>query len=130
MSNRGKGVLLRGPSGAGKSDLALRLMAPPRSWQLVADDQVLVRRSHGGLSGEAPPTIAGKLEVRGIGIVAAASAANAAIRLIVDLVPRADVPRMPETGETAELLGVLVPRCRLHAFDASCPDKIALLLGK
>jgi len=63
----GRAVLISGPSGSGKSDLALRLL--DRGFILVSDDQTIVRKDGGHLVAGAPPTIAGKLEVRGIGIV-------------------------------------------------------------
>ncbi len=121
------GVLLRGPSGSGKSDLALRLLAAPRSWRLVADDQVLVSRIGERVVGTAPTTLAGQLEVRGVGIVAVAHATSADIRLIIDLVPRDQVPRLPEPA-IGDLLGLPIPCFRLHAFEVSAPDKVGLLL--
>ena len=121
------GVLLRGPSGSGKSDLALRLMAPPWSWQLVADDQIILERDGDTVVGTTPLSIAGKLEVRGIGIVAVSAAASARVRLIVDLVPRSGVPRLPEPA-TETLLDLPIPVFRLHAFEASAPHKVAVLL--
>ena len=63
----GRAVLISGPSGSGKSDLALRLL--DRGFTLVSDDQTIVRADGDRLIASAPPTIAGKLEVRGIGIV-------------------------------------------------------------
>ena len=60
-------MLITGPSGSGKSDLALRLL--DRGFTLVSDDQTIVRRDGDRLLASAPPTIAGKLEIRGIGIV-------------------------------------------------------------
>ena len=56
-----------GPSGSGKSDLALRLL--DRGFTLVSDDQTIVSRDGDRLIASAPPNIAGKLEIRGIGIV-------------------------------------------------------------
>jgi HPr kinase/phosphorylase len=123
------GVLLRGASGAGKSDLALRMMAPPRSWRLVADDQVLLSRKGTSVYGTAPKTIAGQLEVRGIGLLKVASASSVRVLVVVDLVPRQDVPRLPEAA-VISLLGCTIPAFRLHAFDASTPEKIALLLSR
>ena len=63
----GRAVLIPGPSGSGKSDLALRLL--DRGFTLVSDDQTIVRRDGERLIASAPPTIAGKLEIRGVGIV-------------------------------------------------------------
>src|SRR5437763_620964 len=62
----GRGVLLRGESGSGKSDLALRLI--DRGAVLVSDDYTQVRAEHGRRIASAPGAIAGKSEVRGVGI--------------------------------------------------------------
>ena len=67
MASDGRAVMIVGPSGSGKSDLALRLL--DRGFRLVSDDQTIVRRDGGRLLASAPPSIAGKLEIRGIGIV-------------------------------------------------------------
>ena len=66
-----RGVLLRGPSGAGKSDLALRLVEG--GGRLVADDQTALVPQGSGLVASPPGTLAGLLEVRGVGIVDAAT---------------------------------------------------------
>src|SRR3712207_9214581 len=63
----GCAVLIGGRSGSGKSDLALRLI--DRGASLVSDDQTMVRRLNGRLLASAPPSIVGKLEVRGLGIL-------------------------------------------------------------
>src|SRR6185369_13552251 len=67
VARDGRAVLIMGPSGSGKSDLALRLL--DRGFSLVSDDQTLVRVDGGRLLASPPQTIAGKLEVRGVGIV-------------------------------------------------------------
>jgi len=116
-------VLFRGPSGAGKSDLVLRLMG--RGWQLVADDQVMLEA---GLLG-APPALHGMLEIRGLGIFTALPVAeNARLRLVVDLVAREAVPRLPEPAFWQGPASA-VPRLSLHAFEASACDKIIHALG-
>ena len=63
----GRAVLISGPSGSGKSDLALRLL--DRGFALVSDDQTVVKKQGDALLASAPPSIAGKMEVRGIGIL-------------------------------------------------------------
>lgn len=63
-----RGVLILGDSGAGKSDLVLRLIDDGA--KLVADDRVEIYVSRGVLHARAPKSIAGLLEVRGLGIVA------------------------------------------------------------
>jgi serine kinase of HPr protein (carbohydrate metabolism regulator) len=128
-------VLIRGPSGAGKSDLALRCLALAPSpllrhpVALVADDQVCVVLESGRLIARPPATIAGRIEVRGLGIRNIPYCAAAEIWLLADLVARADVDRMPDPPRREHLLGVDLPVVRLHAFDASAPIKLMLALG-
>ncbi|TDI60749.1 MAG: hypothetical protein E2O91_04695 [Alphaproteobacteria bacterium] len=122
---KGKGVLLEGPSGAGKSDLALRLMS--LGAQLVSDDYITLAKKAGALVATAPEKIAGKMEVRGLGLIDIDHAREAAIDLVIDLKPREHVPRLPK-GNTKTLEGVSIPTLTLHAFDASTPDKILLAL--
>ncbi|MEG1030073.1 MAG: serine kinase, partial [Brevundimonas sp.] len=64
-----RGVLIQGPSGVGKSDLALRLIG--QGWRLIADDWTHLWASDGALYAATPAVIAGRIEVRGLGIVAA-----------------------------------------------------------
>ena len=68
-----RGALIEGPSGAGKSDLALRAIAAG-GWRLVADDRVRLFVSAGRLFGRAPAVLAGRMEVRGLGVIAASGA--------------------------------------------------------
>lgn len=123
----GYGVLLRGPSGSGKSDLALRLI--DGGARLVADDQVLLTGTGGVLRASPPPPIAGRMEVRGVGIVSLPHRSDVEVALVVDLVRADTVERMPDPG-TATLAGVAVPLVSLAAFEASTPAKIRLLLGR
>ena len=115
-------VLLRGLSGSGKSDLALRLVE--EGALLVADDQVALRRTHDKIYADGIDPLRGLLEVRGLGILRLKPAGHARLRLIVDLVAREDVPRLPPAGETADILGVAVARLSLHGYDAATPAKI------
>jgi HPr kinase/phosphorylase len=121
----GDGVLLRGPSGSGKSDLALRLI--DEGALLIADDQTELRLVGGALRMSAPPTIAGKMEVRGVGILSVDNAKSAPLRLVVDLVAPSAVERLPEPL-TCEFLGSPVPRICLAPFEASAPAKLRLAL--
>jgi serine kinase of HPr protein (carbohydrate metabolism regulator) len=107
------GVLIRGPSGAGKSLLALDLIerwtARGRTALLVADDRVAVSEDAGVLVMTAPPTIAGRIELRGRGIIAVPFRARAPLHLVVDLTETFE--RMPEEREfTTMLLGRHVAR--------------------
>lgn len=125
-----RGILLRGPSGAGKSDLALRLVEG--GGRLVADDQTALVRQGRGLVASPPGTLAGLLEVRGVGIVKLGRAgllARAAIALLVDLVPPDRIERLPDPARET-LLGVDLPVVALSPFEASAPAKLRLALAR
>ena len=117
-------VLLAGPSGAGKSDLALRLI--DRGARLVADDYTDLRTIDGRLIATPPPTIAGRIEVRGIGIVALPHMADVPVALIVTL----DQPpeRMPERS-WRHIAGIAVPLFAFAPFEASAPIKVEQALA-
>jgi HPr kinase/phosphorylase len=129
-----RAALLRGNPGAGKSDLALRFIALPAEGDLkpllVADDQVLVEAGADGLLHVSPPeTIAGKIEMRGFGIVDVPFLAEAELVLVCDLVDGKDVPRMPAAKEVrTQIAGVPVPAMKLAPFEASAPLKLKLAL--
>ena len=113
------GLLLRGASGAGKSSLALALLARAQDRAtyaaLVADDRVFMRVFHERLAARGDPSFTGKIERRCEGILDVAAAPAAVIRLVVDLVGRADAPaRLPEDpAHWTEILGVRLPRVTL-----------------
>jgi HPr kinase/phosphorylase len=120
----GDGVLLTGASGSGKSDLALRALETGAC--LVADDRTeLTRGNDGRLIAQAPPQLAGLIEVRGLGILRWPHLAQAALRLVVALVPPEQVPRLPGEG-VADHLGVVLPRLLLTPFEASAVTKLRL----
>lgn len=121
----GDGILLRGPSGSGKSDLALRLI--DGGGRLVADDQTELHLSGDDVAMTAPATIAGRLEVRGVGILRVPDVVAAPLRLVVDLVPGDAVERLPEPA-TCDYLGQRFPLIRLAPFEASAPAKVRLAL--
>src|SRR5438093_4516912 len=102
----GRAVLLRGASGAGKSDLGLRLI--DAGARLVADDQSELSRRGDTLIVRAPATIAGLLEVRGIGIVRLDPLAEAPVALLVDLVPPETLERLP-ARRLETILGLALP---------------------
>jgi HPr kinase/phosphorylase len=125
---------LRGGSGSGKSDLALRFMALQGEGelkaQLVADDQVwAVVTANGSLIVSPPDTIAGKLEVRGLGIVSVPFLSQARLVLVCDLVKAENMPRMPpEPWERTMIAGVPVPTVKLDPFELSAALKLKLAL--
>ncbi len=118
------GVLIIGPSGSGKSDLALRLL--DAGARLVADDYLWLERSDGDLVASVPEAIAGLLEVRGIGIVRQSFRDTCVVRLCVELVGAADVPRLPPGGQTISYEDVAIRHIKLDAFEASAAMKVKL----
>jgi len=116
-------VLLAGRSGAGKSDLALRLI--DRGAALVSDDYTELRRVGGTLLARAPATIAGTIELRGVGIVGMEPAADVPICLYADLDSTPE--RLPEAA-TIRLAGVDIPRAALAALEPSAPLKLEYAL--
>lgn len=121
----GIGVLLRGDSGAGKSDLALRLI--DEGGRLIADDQVLLRREKDAIVADVPHTIAGMLEVRGLGIVRLPHG-PAPLGLLVDLQAAQDIERLP-LPEADIVLGVTLPVVRIDPLAASAPARVRLSLA-
>jgi len=117
-------VLIGGRSGRGKSDLALRLI--DRGAVLVSDDYTLVKRVTGRLLAAAPPTIAGKMEVRGVGILDFPSVRDVPVALFVDL--EREVERLPETPETRTIAGVAIPVLGISALEPSAPIKVEAAL--
>ena len=129
----GRAALIRGAPGAGKSDLALRCLMQPASTVipeqaiLVADDQVIVEAIDDRLLLRCPPTIRGRLEIRGVGIVEMPWQEPAELRLVVDLVSPEHLERLPEPS-FVHLQDVGVGRLALAPFEASAPLKLLLAL--
>lgn len=120
----GRAVLIGGLSGRGKSDLALRLI--DRGAALVSDDYTLVRRVEGRLLAGAPATIAGKIEVRGVGILEFPAERDVPVALFVDL--DMDATRLPTAKEARMVAGVAIPVVGLSALEASAPIKVEAAL--
>ncbi len=121
----GRAILLRGVSGSGKSDLALRLI--DAGARLVADDQSELCRQGDRIIVCAPATIAGLIEVRGIGIMRLDALAEAAVALLVDLAPSEEIERLP-AWHSETILGLTLPRITVAPFDASAAAKLRLAL--
>ncbi len=114
-----RAVLIQGPSGSGKSSLALALLQAAERGalpfaRLVGDDRVHLEPVHGRLLVRPAQTIAGQIEVRGLGIRHMAHEPVAVVGLLVEL--GAAVERLPETGQQEALLsGVRLPRLAVAA---------------
>jgi hypothetical protein len=89
-----RGVLILGDSGAGKSDLALRLI--DGGAKLVSDDRTDLYIARGRLCARAPKSIAGLIEVRGLGIIAMPFVKNVPLALAIKL--GAPPKRLPEAA--------------------------------
>ena len=84
-------LLITGPTGSGKSTLALELIG--LGAVLVADDRVVLTNRSGALWMAAPPTLAGRIEARGLGILRAPAGPACAVA-VVDLA-EVETRRMP-----------------------------------
>jgi serine kinase of HPr protein (carbohydrate metabolism regulator) len=120
----GRGVLIAGASGRGKSDLALRLI--DRGAGLVSDDYTVIEAEGGRLFASAPATIAGRIELRGVGIVSMLAVGRVPVCLLVDL----DAPpeRLP-SPRTRTFLAIAVPVIAIAALEASAPIKVEAALA-
>ncbi len=127
----GRAALIRGASGSGKSDLALRFISDFASdgAALISDDQTSISLIDDQLIVRAPATIAGLIEVRGIGPLCVPCRDHATLVLVVDLVKSSAVPRLqPDPPPQEQILGRQVPLTVLAPFEASAPLKLKLLL--
>ncbi len=120
-----RGILLMGSSGIGKSDLALRLI--DRGARLVADDRCIVTADAGRVMCRPPANLAGKLEVRGVGIVTLPFVAPVRAVVVVRLADRYE--RLPVLG-WEEVVGVRLPSAVLAPFETSAPVKVDMVLAQ
>ena len=110
--------------------MALRLIEGGA--RLVADDQTALTRRGRRVMAAAPVTIAGLLEVRGVGIVKLGRLqllAQAPVALLVDLVPPQRIARLPEPARES-VLGIDLPVLGLTPFEASATAKLRLALAQ
>lgn len=126
VSIAGAGLMIRGKSGSGKSDLALRLI--DRGARLISDDYVNIQRSGDRLILSPPPSLAGKLEVRSLGIFDQDHISDIALKLVVKLDKNPD--RFPMDRQTMILLGITIPFCTLNAMENSATIKAELALQR
>ncbi|MBV6656972.1 MAG: HPr kinase/phosphatase C-terminal domain-containing protein [Devosiaceae bacterium] len=139
----GVGLLITGASGSGKSRLALALLnrvnaleplafinpdtmaTPPYTEPLesqagasalVADDQVLVTAGAQLPGAQAPTTLQGLIEVRGLGIAHMPWIARADIHFVISLTDAATWPRLPD-ARSVELAGCTIANVRVPTGD-------------
>ena len=120
----GRAVLIEGESGAGKSDLALRLI--DRGATLISDDYTLLQRAGRELIASPPATIAGQIEVRGLGILKMRHIEKIPVALLIRLT---DAPaRMPLADEVRRIAGLDVREVAVDPRSASAAIKVELAL--
>jgi serine kinase of HPr protein (carbohydrate metabolism regulator) len=126
-----RAVLIRGPSGSGKSRLALELIEAGRGGmlrfaRLIGDDRVHVEAAHGRLIVRPADTLAGLLEVRGVGILKLPYEPSAVVGLVLDLAAAAE--RLPDPQQQrTELEGIALARLAVAAGEPALPALLARL---
>lgn len=130
VSIDGTGILITGHSGSGKSDLALRLIDEGAT--LVSDDQtkLTANTTKKTLFASPPLNIAGKLEVRGIGIFKMPHEQYIPIKMVIDLDNTSQTERLPTTILTTNINGINVKTFKLNPFEISATTKVRLLIKK
>jgi HPr kinase/phosphorylase len=127
------GVLIRGPSGSGKSSLARQLLFEAgrggRFARLVSDDRLEVEARHGRVLARAVALIEGRLEIRGVGIVALRHERAAVIRVVVDCEPEKP-SRLPASAETCTTVCDIRLRRMVHHGDPALAQIVACLCGQ
>ena len=124
VSVDGRAVLIRGVAGSGKSSLALQMLA--LGADLVADDRTRLWRDGDRIMAEAPATIAGRIEARGVGILAAPAAGPTPLAMIIDM-DHIETSRLPEAREE-DLLGLRLPLLAKAEF-SHFPSAVMLYLA-
>ncbi|HET7848923.1 MAG TPA: HPr kinase/phosphatase C-terminal domain-containing protein [Pseudolabrys sp.] len=125
-------VLIRGSAGTGKSRLAWRLIdaagKPPLAFvRLVADDRVHLEVLGERLLARPSASLAGLIEIRGLGIRRVPYEAVAAVGLVIDLAA-ADAERLPRPKAAETVVdGVRLPRLAVAAGIEPLPMVLAFL---
>ena len=125
-------ILIRGPSGSGKSRLALNLLQAASSGpllfaRLVADDRVCVQAAHGRLIARPPDSLAGLLEVRGLGIHRLPYEPLAVVSWVVDLDAVTPMRLPDQNAAQTTISGVSLRRMAVPAGCDPVPVVLAAL---
>jgi len=127
-----RGILIRGPSGSGKSRLALDLILAGQARQipptlLVGDDRVRLTVNGANLIVTGVPELAGKIEIRGLGIRSIGFALQAPVAVVVDL-DAADAERLPTPQALKTTVsGLEIPRIPVGRGYAALPQVLGFL---
>ncbi|GAA0483867.1 HPr kinase/phosphorylase [Parasphingorhabdus litoris] len=120
------GIMLSGPSGAGKSDLALRLI--DRGATLISDDYVELHDDGNQIRLNAPAKIAGKIEIRSLGIFDCKHVSNIPLRLQVIL--KSKTERFPLDNQLETIMTMAIPTITINPAEASAPIKVEKALQR
>ena len=126
-----RAVLIRGAAGSGKSSLAFALIQAGGNslpfTRLVGDDRVHVEAAHGRVLVRPAETLAGLIEIRGLGIRRLPFEPVAAVGLVVDL-GAADSERLPPPASAVtEVAGIPLPRLAVAPGADALPMLFAAL---
>ena len=125
-------VLIRGPSGSGKSRLAFDLIMAGRAGVveaavLVGDDRVHLATVGDEIEVGPAQSLAGLIEIRGLGIRRCDFVERATVGLVVDL-DAADAERLPAAESLKmNILGVEIPRIPVGRGYSPLPLVVAAL---
>ncbi len=120
----GQGVLILGEAGAGKSSLLIELMA--RGFDMIGDDQIMLREADGAVWLAPHPKAEGRFEYRGVGVFRAKRVVEARLKLVINL-DYAPQARLPE-GEIYETFGQKFPILRAKGL-ANLPSFLYLWIS-
>jgi len=128
-----RALLIRGPAGSGKSQLTLKLIEAANSGvlpfaRLVGDDRIRLEPCHGRLLARAPDTLAGLIEVRGLGIRQLPYEPVAVIGSAVELAAP-DARHLPEQAEV-EVEGITLSQLKIAEGRDPYPSVLAWLTTK
>lgn len=112
---QGAGCLVLGEAGSGKSSLLAHAMLLGAN--LIADDQVLLHADGGQLIARAPETLAGIIELYGLGIISHPHLASHPLHLVVAL-EKGEAERLPELQQV-QYCGLALPFVRLISPSAT-----------
>ena len=128
----GRGILIRGAARSGKSALVLALLRRGPSLgvdaEFVADDRVIAEPSGHTLRLSAPASLAGLIEISGIGLVSETARPSVDLWLVADLAPPHTIVRHPGALR-AEIAGLAVPLVKLPERAAALSADILFTLA-
>jgi len=93
--------------------------------ELVSDDRTLLQAGADTVLASSPKPIAGMIEARGIGLLAAPTRESAVVRLVIDL-DQTEKARLPERREV-EIAGLLIT-CLRRVESAAFPAAVVQMM--